>query len=69
MWHTAKRTEKNISGVLAKTMPPNKNMQDGIIESENAFNLSFLFQHIAQNIKYAKHKLPILQPNILLAHN
>lgn len=34
-------------------------MQDGIIESENAFNLSFLFQHIAQNIKYAKHKLPI----------
>jgi len=34
-------------------------MQDGIIESDNAFNLSFLFQHIAQNIKYAKHKLPI----------
>ena len=59
MWHTAKRTEKNISGILAKTMPPNKNMQDGIIESENAFNLSFLFQHIAQNIKYVKHKPPI----------
>lgn len=59
MWHTAKRTEKKISGILAKTTPSNKNMQDGIIESDNAFNLSFLCQQITQKIKYTKHKLPI----------
>lgn len=45
--------------MLAKTTPPNKNMQDGMTESDSAFNLSFLFQHIIQKIKYARHKMPI----------
>lgn len=58
MWHTAKITEKKINGMFAVTMPLNMNIQDGIIESDNAFNLSFLFQHIIQKIKYAKHKPP-----------
>lgn len=49
-----------MSGIFAKTMPLNKNMHDGIIESDNAFILPCLFQQIIQNIKYARHNMPFM---------
>lgn len=60
MWFIENITENKISGILAKTIPLNKNMHDGIIERDSAFSLLFLFQQIIQNIKYAMHNAPFI---------
>lgn len=58
IWHTEKTTAKAISGIFAKTMPLNRNMQDGITDSDIALSKSFLFQQTIQKIKYARHNAP-----------
>lgn len=47
-----------MSGILAGTIPLKRNITVGIMESDKAFNLPFLFQQITQNIRYSKHKMP-----------
>lgn len=51
IWFTAKTTAHTISGMFAKTIPPNKKMQDGITESDSALSLPLRFPQIAQNIR------------------
>ncbi len=49
---------KTISGIFNKAIPLNKNMHEGMIERDNAFNFPVLFQRIIQKIKYKRHNVP-----------
>lgn len=44
--------EKIISSIEQSIIPLNRNISEGIIESDNALNTLFLFQQIIQIIQY-----------------
>lgn len=50
MWFAANSTAKTIKGIFAKTIPLNKNMQEGIIERDNAFGNPFVFPQTIQKV-------------------
>ena len=58
MWLAENTVAKTIKGIYAKTIPLNKKIHDGIIDSDNALKRSFLFQQMNQNTRYAKHNAP-----------
>ena len=58
MWFIPNSTANIKSGKFASINPLKRNIAAGIIESDNAFNLPFLFRQITQNIRYNRHKTP-----------